>query len=379
MGGKVPLGYDVIDRKLVLNETEAPWVQEIFISYLRLKSVAKLLSYLKAKGITHKQTRNGFRIEDKPLTESVLYGILKHPVYIGKTHHRGELHDGQHEAMIEVSVWEEVKSLIQLQARSKDGRHNRSGLLLQGKLYDLDGKKYRCHFSEKPTKKRHHYYVSKDQNRLPAAMIETHILAALQHPKTLSHLKLNEEQQGQWQKLLCHQPAEIIQPLIKKITIGKDATWIHLAIQDLESLLPAAAHLPPADLADSDTLPELTITRKSDQLEIQLQQPFAEKNAIYANRATRHNEALRTALGQGFRWQQMLHDAPKLDQRELAKKEGVDYRYLTRVLHMMMLAPDIMTSILDGTQPADLSMATFRTINMPICWNEQRKLLGFAS
>lgn len=379
MGGKVPLGYDVIDRKLVVNETEATWVHEIFTGYLRLQSVTKLLPQLQAKGITHKATRNGLRIGDKPLTENVLYAILKHPVYIGKIHHRGELHDGQHEAIIEISVWEQARALIQQQARSKDGRYNPSGLILQGKLVDLAGKKYRCHFSEKPNQKRHHYYVSPDMNRLPAALIEKSILAALQHPETLAQMKLNEEQKIAWQKLLCHQPAQFIQPLIHKITIGKEATWINISSQQVDPILAAATELPTATLPDPDVLPKLTIAAKPDYLEIQLHLSFAEKNAIYANRASRHNEALRTALGQGFRWQQMLHDDPKLDQRSLAKNEKVDYRYLTRTLHMMMLAPDIMTSILDGTQPAELSMSTFRTINIPICWNEQRKLLGYAS
>ena len=149
-------------------------------------------------------------------------------------------------------------------------------------------------------------------------------------------------------------------------------------MNNVEPLLQATA-LPPATLPDSDTLPAVDITQKPNHLEIQLHQSFAKKNAIYANRASRHSEPLRTALGQGFRWQYMLQDDPKLDQRILAKREGVDYRYLTRALHMMMLAPDIMTAILDGTQPADLSMATFRTITLPICWNAQRKLLGFAS
>lgn len=71
----------------------------------------------------------------------------------------------------------------------------------------------------------------------------------------------------------------------------------------------------------------------------------------------------------------MLQDDPTLDQRTLAKREGVDYRYLTRALQMMFLAPDIMTAILNGTQPAHLSMTTFRTITLPICWKTQRKLL----
>lgn len=381
MGGKVPLGYDVIDRKLVVNPIEAAQVQEIFRHYIRLKSATRLLPYLREKGITHKQTQNGRRIADKPLTEGVLYGILRHPVYIGKSHHRGALYDGQHEPLIEATLWEEVQVLLDTQAQNKEGKYNPSGLLLQGKLYDVEGRKYRCHFSKKPDGKRHHYYVSQDKNRLPARLIEKSIITALRHPQTIAQLSFNEEQQAQWQKMLVHQPAQILQTLVQKIIIGREATWITLAAQEAESSLQAAATLPSINpiSPDSDALPEVSITAKPSYLEIRLHQSFAEKNAIYASQSNRHNDGLRTALGQGFRWQQMLHDNPKLDQRTLAKQEGVDYRYLTRALHMMFLAPDIMTAILEGTQPASISMATFRTVNLPACWKAQRELLGFAS
>jgi len=364
-----------------VNELEAKQVQEIFTHYLRLQSVNKLLPCLHAKGITHKQTRNGLRVADKPFTENTLYAILKHPVYLGKIHHQGELHDGQHDAIIDPAIWEAAGKLIASQARSKEGRYNPSGLLLQGKLYDADGSKYRCHFSESPKlKKRHHYYVSQEQNRLPAALIEKTIITALQHPEVLTHLSLNEERQQQWLKLLAHQPAQILQPQLQKIIIGKEATWINLSTENLDTLLKSAKDLPAVIASpDPETLLPLTITTKLDHLEIRLPQSFAEKNAIYANRASKHNEGLRTALGQGFKWQRMLQDDTTLDQRALAKQEGVDYRYLTRALHMMMLAPDVMTAILDGTQPSHLSMNTFRTINLPICWKAQRKLLGFAS
>ncbi|MCH2548038.1 MAG: recombinase family protein, partial [Alphaproteobacteria bacterium] len=203
MGGRVPLGNDVIERKLVVNETEAQCVREIFAGYLEHKSVTKLLPTLHAKGITHKRTKDGLRIANKPLTENVLYAILKHPVYIGKTHHRDELQDGQHAAIIDASKWEEARALIHQQARSKEARYNPSGLLLKSKLYDVEGMKYRCHFSEKANNKRHHYYVSHDKNRLPAALIEKAILCTLRHPQTVLQLALNEEQQVQWHKLLC--------------------------------------------------------------------------------------------------------------------------------------------------------------------------------
>ncbi|MGB1539818.1 MAG: recombinase family protein, partial [Rickettsiales bacterium] len=346
--------------------------------YLRLESVAKLLSHLQKKGVMHKSTRNGLRIADKALTEHALYGILKHPVYIGKTYHRGEVYDGQHDAIIETEVWEQARSLIKEQARSKEGRFNPTGMLLQGKLYDLKGRKYRCHYSEKPNQKRHHYYVSKDKSRIPAALIENAILVALRHPDVPKALNLNEEQKIRWLRTLFSQPAQLIQPLVQKVTIGKEATWIRLATDYPESQIPQLNDQDADSLPEADILPEITINQKPEHLEIKLPQSFAEKNAVYANRASQHNEALRTALGQGFKWQQMLHDDPKLEQRVLAKQEGIDYRYLTRVLHMMILAPDIMESILDGTQPHHLSMATFRKTNLPICWQEQRVMLGFA-
>jgi site-specific DNA recombinase len=55
MGGTVPLGYDVRDRKLVVNESEARTVVDIFQRYLRLKSVRALAQELSAAGIQSKR------------------------------------------------------------------------------------------------------------------------------------------------------------------------------------------------------------------------------------------------------------------------------------------------------------------------------------
>ena len=73
----------------------------------------------------------------------------------------------------------------------------------------------------------------------------------------------------------------------------------------------------------------------------------------------------------------MLQNDHTLTQKELAKQENVDHRYMTRALHLLLLAPDIMTSILKGTQPEHFTLTYFRTVNLPICWQEQRELLRF--
>lgn len=377
MGGKVPLGYDVIERKLIVNLAQAEHVLEIFDGYLRLKSAAKLLPYLEAKGIRQKKTHKGLTISTCPLTENALYTILKHPVYMGKIHHQGKLYDGQHEAIIDKEVWDAVQESIKSQARSKDGRFNPVGLLLQRKIHDAKGKRYRVHFTDKPGLKRHHYYVSQcgAKNRIPAKLLEDAILSALAHPEVIKHLNVDEEKQNHWRQTLHAQPALITQTLIQKIILGREGTWIQLKTTNVDDVLVQTRNQPLPPSPETEP-PSITLTPKEEYLEILLHRSYAEKKGYKITRASRHNATLLTAIGNGYRWERMLQESPKLDQKQLAKQEGVDCRYLTRALHLMMLAPDIIKSILDGTQPDHLSLATFRNITLPICWQEQRKMLG---
>jgi site-specific DNA recombinase len=376
MGGRVPLGYDVIDRKLVVNHTEAAWVQEIFAGYLRLRSVDQLLGVLTSRGITHKRTRNGLAVASAPLTRNVLYSILKHPVYIGKIHHNGELYEGQHEAIIVLEVWEQAQALLASQARSKEGRYNSNVALLKGKLVDIEGRRYRFHVAERKKNRQYRYYFQPEtKHRMPMRLIETAITSMLSHPELESHLGLNEAQYLQWRKWLLQNPADLVTPFITKITLGKDSTVIHMKLEGLATHLEAKPINPlPLPPSEEELLP-ITIIQRDGSLEITLHQSFMKASAIA--KASRHNKTLLNAIGQAYRWQQMLNKNQELTQRQLAKEHAVDARYLTRALHLLLLAPDILTSILKGTQPEHLSLATFRNINLPVYWNEQRQLLGF--
>jgi hypothetical protein len=81
------------------------------------------------------------------------------------------------------------------------------------------------------------------------------------------------------------------------------------------------------------------------------------------------------ALARAFRWRRMLENGSHRTIEELAAAEGINASYVGRVLRLTLLAPDLVTSMLDGTQPADLTMDTLMK-PLPLAWATQRTLLA---
>jgi len=90
--------------------------------------------------------------------------------------------------------------------------------------------------------------------------------------------------------------------------------------------------------------------------------------------AIRTNQALAVSIARAHRWQALLESGRYATIGELARDVGVDNSYLARLLRLTLLAPDIIASILDGTEPDGLSLE--KLYRVPIEWEEQRRLLG---
>src|SRR6266566_4759517 len=103
MGGLVPIGYDVIDRRLQVNQTEAETVREIFRRYLELGSVRLLMEDLNRRGIRSKVrvANNGKQSGGNPFFRGALYVLLSNPIYIGEIRHKGVRHPGLHEPIVD--------------------------------------------------------------------------------------------------------------------------------------------------------------------------------------------------------------------------------------------------------------------------------------
>ena len=189
-GGSVPLGYDIKDKKLVVNPAEAKTVRMIFTRYLALKSFQKLIDELNDKGIVTKKRPIADRIAGGiPFTYGPLAYLLRNRTYLGETGHGGHWFPGEHEPIIARGIFEEVQRLLKTNSAGRRGRRNKSGALLTGLLFDDRGNRMSPSYSTKRGA-RYPFYVSsallrgrKSQagtvTRVSAAEIEAAVMIAL--------------------------------------------------------------------------------------------------------------------------------------------------------------------------------------------------------
>ncbi len=134
MGGNPPLGYDVEDRKLIVNETEAETVRHIFRQYREIKSVRELRRRLQAQGVTSKRrvVRDGRVTGDKPLNRGALYHLLHNRIYRGEIVHRERSYPGDHEAIVDQALWDEAQTILATNTHGERREGTRQPSLLTG-------------------------------------------------------------------------------------------------------------------------------------------------------------------------------------------------------------------------------------------------------
>ncbi len=140
-GGIPILGYEV-DRsggspKLVVNAKEAARVREIFRMYLNKGSLLPVVTELAQKTWVNKRrvTKKGKKLGGRPFDKATLYMLLTNPILTGKTKHKGELYEGEHDAIIDQELFDEVQRQLKLNGRTGGAEvRNKYGAILRGLL-----------------------------------------------------------------------------------------------------------------------------------------------------------------------------------------------------------------------------------------------------
>jgi site-specific DNA recombinase len=205
-GGTVPLGYEAIEKKLVVHKSEAETVQTIYRLYLELGSFSKLVGELDRRKIVTK--RRNTKVPKYqggiPFTYGPLAYILKNRIYIGETHHAGKWFKGEHAAILDRSTFDRVQELLKRNNVKSKIKISECGALLKGKLFDDKGNRMGPSFSSK-NGIRYRFYVSTalrgrrdtagSVKRVSAPEIETLVEAALVEKLQLPKDKVLEQVQ----------------------------------------------------------------------------------------------------------------------------------------------------------------------------------------
>ena len=190
MGGLVPLGYEVHERRLIVNQSEAETVREIFRRYLELGCVRLLMEELNRRGIRSKVrvAKNGKTSGGNSFFRGALYVLLSNPIYIGEIRHKGVRHPGLHEPIVDRELWEKTQLLLRSQAVRGGSRTKAVASPLMGRLFDESGQSLTPSHAVKG-ERRYRYYVSRSLIkgtadsagrgwRLPAPEIERTVAAS---------------------------------------------------------------------------------------------------------------------------------------------------------------------------------------------------------
>lgn len=274
MGGMPPLGYDVVDRKLVPNPAEADLVNRIFERFVAIGSVTVLAKELRAEGVT---TKSWITIKDKQragklIDKGYLYKLFKNPVFIGVAAYKGQHFQGEHEPILEKALWDQVQEMLARNDRGKRGminRPSRTPALLKGLVFANDGWAM-TPGSTKRNGKLYRYYVNtasikigKDGctiARVPAGDIDAKVVEqirrTLQSPEVIAQAVKEirkiapgtDEQQtiqtlqsieAVWEELFPAEQSKIAHLLVDRVTISPTGIKIDMKTHGMQELVSA--------------------------------------------------------------------------------------------------------------------------------------------
>jgi DNA invertase Pin-like site-specific DNA recombinase len=259
MGGYPPLGYDVKDRKLVVNEMEAATVRMIFERYVLVGSATILARSLAAEGILTKRSR--------PVDRGYLYILLNNRTYIGEVTHKGNSYPGEHRAIIESPLWNKVHAILKESPRQRAANTRRqTPAPLKGLLFGPNGRALTPAHTRKGSKL-YRYYVSTGVikrgpeacvvRRVPAAEVEAAVIdqvraclrtpdiivqtwkQARHHDARITEAEVRDalvEFDALWNELFPAEQTRIVQLLVERVDVNPDGLTIRLRADGLASL-----------------------------------------------------------------------------------------------------------------------------------------------
>ena len=392
MGGPVPLGYNVVDRKLIVDDGEAATIRMIFTRYLELGSGRALQVELDQRGVRSKRRtyRGGRPYGEQPISRGPLYVILQNRIYVGDMVHKGKAYPGLHDPIIDSELFDRVQAqLASARVQRRHGGNAREPSLLAGLMRDEHGRMMSPSHAVKQ-QRRYRYYVSQMDDargdrttapawRVGAVEIERIICCALTaeiHKRVHERSRKGDLDSGVIARLRnaakvatavldqapgSEQRAQLL-TLIQRIDVSVAGLTIAFQLNALDPLLAKVE-----GLNVRVALPHALI-RIGKQARMLLETEGSPTPA---------DAGLVKLLARAFAVRKAILDSGSLD--EAATQLGYGRDYAIALARVSYLAPSMVNSILSGKQPKALSATNLvRTPRLPYPWKQQCSMLGAA-
>lgn len=389
MGGVVPLGYRLEERKLYVDPDEAVSVRLIFDLYLELGSIRALQRELKRRDIRTRvrMLTTGKAVGGLHLTNGPLSHILNNRHYLGEINHHGRSWSGEHPAIIDPDTFETVQARLEEQRVARAARL-KSTALLRGKLFNEAGERLTPAYAVKDGV-RYGYYVStsamqsRDRgaaliHRLPAASLETAIVNALRsaleeggpHGSAIDASKnagpvgcpiiaMAQPQASQFRSSDASQCQALI-----------DAHLVRVAV--LRDRLEVDYRADPKDRSETETL-SIPWIKPASRVRRALLEPSASTALRRPMESDERNRLIRS-IARARSWVEELVKGSVGDVAELAARENRTARSIRMTLSLAFLDPALIDAACTGTLPRGYGVT--RLMDLPARFAGQWRALG---
>jgi site-specific DNA recombinase len=406
MGGLVPLGYDRVEKQLVVNEQEAKTARHIYTRYLALGCVRDLKAELDAEGYRSKVRPDHHKTQgNKSFSRGALYTILKNPVYIGKVHHQKTLHDGKHAAILDNELWQAAQDKLARNRKDKKAKASvKHPSLLAGLVYDDQGHRMSPTYTRR--KNRHYpYYISQavlqyreDEAgsviRVPGKTLEDQVtklfLGLLGSPEKLLDFLAPYQLTGEslrkaiqvgatladaWCDMSTKEQIPLINDLFSRVEVSRSEVTVTLVRAQLYQQLTGN---PTPDSLNGGLACEVTLTThvklRRSGIETKLVYPAGHSPAVHS----RSIKSLQKALLTSLEWNEDLLNGNVRSIDALIARDNLNSRQVHRLRKLAFLAPDIMDRIIASDVPDTLTLERLKK-DFPLDWQAQRDHFGLKS
>jgi len=391
MGGRPPLGYRPYGRSLAVIEEDASIVRAIFERYLALGNVRLLQEDLNRQAVVkpERETKKGQRYGGTPFNRAELYRLLGNPIYVGNIRHGEKIHAGLHPAIIDASIWEQTQKLLAKHVKGERGpRTPREKSLLAGLVRDADGRPLVASHACKG-RRRYRYYVSRALQqceskvglRVPASELEPLVIETIagvferpfehfaSHDAAIDFLSLTNQADQLARDLRDRKSARcqsLVRDLVETVEVHGDRIILKLDRSAVVRALNLRGSSGCQDVL-SVTLPA-RIARTGRMVRL----IDGGRSAVGGN----VDNVLVRLVAKGRHWWRLMLSEAGLTVSVIAAREGMTSSYVTRLMRLAFLSPEVLESIMEGRQPVLLDGAAITAPNaVALDWREQRRVL----